>query len=121
MQNEILTKNPDQDITVYAVWFNVLPTDSLGQWNPKILSDGRATEFWDAEGALGEWFGDNRDQMGFGFFGDATVWDAGFLFGPEATWEKIPQPLEQFGRTIIADRDALRRSLEAIWAEAPAA
>lgn len=116
MQDEILTKNPDRDVSVYAVWFNVLPTDSVGQWDPEILSDERVTEIWDAEGGLAGWFGDNRDAMGFGFFGGALVWDAGFVFGPEATWEEIPLPLEEFGNTIIADRDVLRRSLEAIWA-----
>ena len=101
---------------MYAVWFNVLPTDSVGEWNPEILSDGRVTEFWDDEGALGDWFGQHREEMELGFFGGAVVWDASLLFGPEATWQEIPQPLEEFGYTIIGDRQALQRSLEALWA-----
>jgi hypothetical protein len=78
---------------VYAVWFNVLPTDSVGEWNPEILSDWRVTEFWDAEGALGDWFGKHRDQMELGLFGGAVVWDAALVFGPEAMWDEIPHPL----------------------------
>lgn len=117
MQDEILTKNPDRDIAVYAVWFNVLPTDSIGQWDAEILSDPRVTEYWDDEGALGDWFGEHRDEMDLRFLGGAVVWDASMLFGPEATWEEVPAPLVQFGYTIIADRDSLQRSLEAIWAE----
>jgi len=117
VQDEILSKNPDQDLSVYAVWFNVLPTDSIGQWNAAILTDPRVTEYWDADGVLGDWFGENRRQMELGFLGGAIVWDASLLFGPEATWDQIPGPLEQFGYTIIADRDSLKRSLEAIWSE----
>ncbi len=101
---------------MYAVWFNVLPSDSSGEWNPEILSDRRVTEFWDAERALGDWFGEHSEQMELGFFGGAVfVWDASLVFGPEATWDEIPHPLEEFGYTIIADRVALQRSLEAIW------
>ena len=121
MQNEILAKNPDRDISVYAVWFNMLPTDSLGGWDPTILSDQRVTEFWDAKRAVGEWFGEKRKQLELGFFPGFIVWDASLLFGPEASWQELPVPLESFGYTIIGDRRSLRKSLEAIWAVNPAA
>ena len=121
VQDEILTKNPDRDISVYAVWFNVLPTDSVGGWEPEILSDRRVTEFWDAEGAVGEWFGEKREELQLGFFGGPVVWDASLLFGPEASWQELPGPLEHFGYTIIGDRRSLLTSLEAIWAVNPAA
>lgn len=94
----------------------MLPTDSVGQWDSEILTDARVTEFWDAEGALGDWFGQQRERMALDFFGGAVVWDASLLFGPGAAWEEVPHPLEAFGYTIIADRDTLQQSLEAIWA-----
>ncbi len=100
---------------MYAVWFNVLPGDSVGEWNSEILTDRRVTEYWDPDGVVGRWFGDRRDELDLRFLGGHLVWDASLLFGPDASWQALPEPLEHFGYTVIADSDELEDRLEAIW------
>ncbi len=118
VQQEVLEKNPGRDVQVYAVWFNVLPTDSRGRWDPDLLDDPRVTEFWDPAGTAGDYFAEHRDAMGLDFSGGVVVWDVSLLFGPDASWEAYPMPLEHFGYTVWAERRDLSRQLERLWADA---
>lgn len=115
VQREVLEPNPDQSIRVYAVWFNQLPGDSRGAWDPSLLDDARVIEYWDEQRLSGPWFFEQREQIGFEFFGGAVVWDSSLLFGPQATWEEVPSPLEHFGYTVIARSDRLHTELQRLW------
>ena len=115
MQSELLERNPERPLSVFVVWSNQLPTDSRGGWDPGLLDDHRVVEYWDGTGAVASWLFPHRDEIGFDFFGGAAVWDSSLLFGPEATWDVVPAPIEHFGYTVFGSRDGLGRNLEAIW------
>jgi hypothetical protein len=102
VQEEILEPNPKAKIVVYAVWFNMFPTDHRSRWDDSLITDDRVIHFWDQPRESGRWFA----QQGFYPFGD-TAWDIYFLYGPEAVWETTPEPLLSSGYTIIVQRDRL--------------
>ena len=102
---------------MYAVWFNMLPGDSRGEWEPGILTDPRVVEYWDPHRALGQLLGDRRDDLGIRFLGGPVVWDASLLFGPDAQWNDLPGPVEHFAYTIFGERRGLEGHLNQLWAE----
>lgn len=115
MQREVLEPNTDQAIQVYAVWFGRLPGDSRGAWDESLLDDPRVTEYWDEAALTGSFFFQHRQDIGFEFSAGAVVWDSSLLFGPDATWELVPRPLEYFGYTVIARSADLHDHLQRLW------
>lgn len=93
----------------------MLPGDSRERWDPTLLTDPRVVHYWDTEGDIGRYFGENQDAIGFRYFSGATVWDAYLLFGPEAKWTDVPTPLESFGFTVLADKEELAQAVTRIW------
>lgn len=93
-----------------AIWFNMLFSDSRQRWDPDLLTDPRVTHYWDPDQEIGRWFDQNEQSIGFDFNRGPIVWDAFLLFGPEATWKDIPDPLISFGNTVIADNDELHEA-----------
>lgn len=112
MQAEILEDNPEADIVVYAVWFNVLPSDNRSTWDPKRLTDPRVSQFWDTDQVIGRWYADN-----IGFSHGPLAWDVYYLYGPEATWEEIPSPLLSTGYTLFGQRSQLSQDFERLITE----
>ena len=104
VQKEILDQYPEDDLRVYAVWFDMLLGDDRSQWPADVFTDSRVQEFWDEDRIIGRWFAKNEPEHSLG----PITWDAYFLYGPQAQWETIPGPLIDFGRTIIADRNSLK-------------
>ena len=94
----------------------MLPGDSRERWDPTLLTDPRVVHYWDTEADIGQYFGQNRDAIGFTYFSGAIVWDAYLLFGPEAQWTDVPTPLESFGFTVLADKEELAQAVARIWA-----
>ncbi len=43
------------------------------------------------------------------------MWDAYFLFGPDAEWTDVPIPLESFGLTVLADKEELFEAIGDLW------
>lgn len=119
VQKNILEPNPEADIDVAAVWFNVLPSDSQDNFDPALLTDARVTQYWDADGDIGTWFEDHEDVIGFSSNTGTFVWDAYLLFGPDATWENTPEPLALYGRTVLAAKDELLAEVTDIWSSLP--
>jgi hypothetical protein len=72
------------------------------------MEDQRVTHFWDEERVAGRWFAD-ADLGGLGASG--IVWDAFFLFGPDASWEQAPAPVLRSGAPVISNTDALAAGL----------
>lgn len=65
------------------------------------MPDPRATQFWDEDGVVGQWFAQQVEGY------EGTAWDVYYLYGPEATWETLPAPLISTGRTIFGQRKTL--------------
>jgi hypothetical protein len=81
--------------------------DSKSRWKPDLLNDPRVTHFWDEKRVLGRFFAAQSDpppRCG-------VQWDAFFVYGPEASWEEVPRPLQGFGRTVMRAREKLRAIL----------
>lgn len=60
---------------------------------------------------VGQWFAEHVE----GFEG--IVWDAYYVFGPEATWEEVPAPRAGSGGTIYGQRDLLAAQLYSVIGE----
>ena len=108
MQKEILEKNPNSKLRVYAVWFNMLPTDSRSRWKwtGDVISDPRVVHIWDENKALGRWFAKHLGEKE-----GNIVWDAYFLYGDKAHWESDPAPLISSGSTINKSRDEMKKDI----------
>jgi hypothetical protein len=109
VQKEILEKNPTANVHVYAIWFSMLPTDgrSMWRWGGSTLTDSRVAHFWDQQKLVGRWFAEHENP------GEANgiVWDAYYLFGPDAQWDFEPKPLTSSGGTVREKYDELNQKL----------
>jgi len=79
-----LDKHPDAKLEVYAVWFNMIRTDSRWLRQKRWLDDSRVVHFWDEEKLAGRFWAENVTQAG------DIEWDAFFLYGPDASWGERP-------------------------------
>lgn len=80
----------------------MLWNDSREKWDGTNMPDARVMHFWDGELLAGQWFAKHVDGT------EGTAWDAYYLYGPDAVWEAIPQPLLGSGGTIYAERQMLK-------------
>jgi hypothetical protein len=103
VRSNILEKYPKTDVRVYAVWFNMLTGDSRDLVDRRVLDDPRVTNYYDPNRVVGSWFAQHTE-------GGGIVWDAYFLYGPDATWTSEPGPLVGSGGTVIASSSDLANS-----------
>ena len=103
MQDEILAKNTAANLRVYAVWFDMMPADSRELVDRRVFNDSRVTNFYDPNRVVGTWFAQRTGAGGI-------VWDAYFLYGPDATWDSEPGPLVSSGSTVIGSSSDLARA-----------
>jgi hypothetical protein len=101
VRSNILEKYPKAGVRVYAVWFNMLAGDSRSLVDRRVLNDSRVTNYYDADRVVGSWFARHVND------GGGIVWDAYFLYGPDATWTSEPGPLVSTGGTVIASSSDL--------------
>ena len=87
----------------------MLVGDSRSKVDVRLISDPRATHYWDQERLLGIWFAEQEayESMTFG----PIAWDTYFLYGPEANWEDVPWPVATHGRTVIAASKNLENNI----------
>lgn len=111
MQQDILSRNADANLRVYAVWFNMLFGDHRVRWDGGHLDDPRVSHLWDEQKVVGDWFSANVTHR------RGTTWDFYALYGPEAT--DLSTPLSM-GSTIIGQHDQLAASITPLLG-APAA
>jgi len=81
-----LAKNPSAKLRVYAVWFNMYRGDERSKWPSDLLTDPRVVHFWDEQK----------------------------VDGTDSRWDDKPSHLISAGRTIVAKREDLRKSLQTI-------
>jgi hypothetical protein len=100
VRKNILEKNPDASLAVYAVWVPQLGA-TRGDIDPDLFGDDRVTTFWDPDGLAGEAIADNA----------GADWDVYALSDGSAGWDAAPLDT---GAPVIADSDRLRASLEGL-------
>ena len=109
MREEILDKEQSQDLRIYAVWLHQRVTDGREEIDESILADPRVTQYWDEEGITGTHFAE-IDLGGLGYAG--FVYDAYFVFGPNATWADSPAPLADSGAPVVYRGEQLAAALQ---------
>lgn len=112
MQREILEKNPNAKLKVYAVWFNMLASDARSRWPQGLFSDPRVAEYWDDKKVLGTWYAGHPDYQDYP---GQVLWDAYLLYGPGARWEDKPSDRVGWGFTIVRTREQMRKDLLGLW------
>jgi hypothetical protein len=105
VQTEVLGKYPAAPLRVYIVWLPMLPNDARSKWQGTggLMRDPRVMHFWDENKVVGQGYA-KQD----GVFG--TAWDTYYLYGSDAQWDTMAQPLISSGRTVIGKRSDLKRS-----------
>ena len=122
MQEEILSKENDDDLRVYAIWFEMYPGDEPDRWPATSLPDRRVIHYWDEAKTVGEWYGQRLDEMKAQLAPGSTgveppiLWDAYLVYGPESVWSDTPTGLKRWGRTILVAREAFREAVETLKA-----
>lgn len=86
---------------MYAVWTPALPTDERSAWDASLLNDPRVVNLWDGELAVSKRFAAS-DSLGIEPFGP-ILYDAFFLFSPEARWGEDPTGLVAAGLPVIGE------------------
>lgn len=115
VQNSVLDKLTDDNISAYVVWTPVLKEDDRTTAGKSIafVNDRRATHFWDGDKSLGMAFGQlvtlprNRE----------LAWDVYFVFDEQSKWtDTPPKPTEWMHQLGLDDRaldgDRLRLVVE---------
>jgi len=116
VQQEILERNPTLDVTVYAIWFRMYPTDRRSAWPGDILTDPRVVHRWDEGKVVGTWYARELDDIrprvapgATGLDGPVPVlWDAYLIYKPGATFRAHATALVRWGRTILNTRRTFR-------------
>ena len=109
MQKEILQANPSPNLRVYVIWFSMVPTDarSAWKWTGGVLDDPRIVHYWDDKKKAGRFFA-NKDPESDD---PDVVWDAYYLYGPDAQWLGKPGPVVAKGTTVIDEFEGLKSSI----------
>ena len=66
------------------------------------------SQFWDGERVSGTYLA--KQNLG-GLGSSGIVWDAYFLFGPQATWDENPAPLLASGSPVVYEGEPLEKAL----------
>ena len=108
-------ENPTDEFRVYTVWMPILRKDGRDNADDSrlLLPDRRVTHLWNGDRSTGLWFKKNVTPS----YEGKVLWDAYLLYGAEATWEDIPEPLVDWGRTIIGQSQALGRQVKDLLKE----
>jgi hypothetical protein len=105
----VLKQSPSADLGLYVIWLPMRPADARSEIDTALIDDRRARHYWDTERVTGLWFAE-ADLGGLGYSG--VVWDAYFLFSPQAVWNERPTGLLGSGSTVLGEGDKLAAELE---------
>ena len=108
MQTQLLKDYPSEQVRVYAVWLQMLPTITPDKWDATIMPDGRVKHFWDGELEVARWFARQVDRY------EGVSWDMYYLYGPEAEWKAVPAPLVGSGGTVYRERETLKTQVSTL-------
>jgi hypothetical protein len=109
VRSNILDRYRSSPVRVYVVWFDMMVGDSRDFVDRRVLNDARVTNYYDPKKVVGSWFVEQNGD------GGGIVWDAYFLYGPDATWATELGPLVSTGGPVIgasSDLAAAFRNLQ---------
>ena len=86
----------------------VLLSDARSTWDESLITDPRASHFWDEAQVTGIWF---NEQGYLADYNLGVVYDAYILLGPEAEWDSKPGPVISEGYTLIGTSEPLREDI----------
>ncbi|HZR25979.1 MAG TPA: hypothetical protein VFA59_20435 [Vicinamibacterales bacterium] len=120
-QQELLDLNPEPVIRVYAVWFNMYPSDAREKWPSTLLVDPRVMQYWDEARAVGARYLSalpsivpRRAAATLPPITDAPLWDAYFVYPPGDLWrEPVPIPAV-WGYPIMVTRNEALSTVKAL-------
>lgn len=122
MQRDLLEQFPHANLHVYAIWFDMLASDSRSRWPPTLLTDPRVVHRWDESKTVGQWYAQHVSTMrgfltpGSAWGNGSVLWDSWLLYGTHASWSATPTGLIHWGRTIVASRDTLKTDFDHLFA-----
>jgi len=87
----------------------MIPTDarSAWSWTGGILDDARTVHYWDEKKKVGRFFAGKDPESN----NPDVVWDAYYLYPPEAQWLTKPEPLMSTGATVLDEFEKLKTDL----------
>jgi len=98
METHVLEQVDDAALRAYVVWVPILPDDGLpDRGNLALVSDPRATHYWDKHGTLPPLF-----RRVLGLPEDWPAWDVYLAYAPGATWGDAP-PSPRFWHHQLGD------------------
>lgn len=97
---------------MYAVWFNMLPSDRRAKWDPRALADGRVRHYWDTDRVLGKWISKNVE--GCEHLGPVD-WDSYYLFDGDARWDESLAGIEACGTPIVKNTERLKNAVASVF------
>ena len=109
IQEYVMKRNPNLNLRVYAVWYEMYPGDSPKAF-PKartFLPDRRVMHYWDQPKDVGRWF---ARVLPSDYKGEIQ-WDAYYLYNTDSVWVDQPSSLLVWGRTILGSRKNLREEI----------
>jgi hypothetical protein len=105
VQKNILASDPNADLRVYSVWFDMYPGDARWRWDGGGLTDPRVTHYWDEQKSVGSWFSTNLT------YEKAPTWDFYALYDGEA--KDLNKPMSM-GGSIIGERSELASAVQRV-------
>ena len=108
VRKQILERYPSSSVRVFAVWFSMFPGDARTKWRDRFF-DPRVINLWDEQKIMGRQLAsylrrEESQQLD-------VVWDAFFLYGSDAFWDKTPPPLVSWGSPVIRASRRLRKDV----------
>jgi hypothetical protein len=112
VQEDVLAKLADRDVSVSVVWLKMVRTDARDLWPNDAIVDPRATHYWDEAGQVGRALASREELAAW----RPVAWDAWAVFPPGARWDTVPPQPTAFGRTIIRTRQQLYEAVAGLKA-----
>jgi hypothetical protein len=118
VQTTLLGPNPDPDLRVYAVWFNMYPSDTRQRWRDSLLTDPRVRQYWDEQRGVGRLYLQTlpaiwpRRSADTRLSNTDALWDAYLLYERDAYWGDAPPDVISWGSPIIGATETLHNDLE---------
>lgn len=113
MQEQLLDKQRNASLRVFAVWYAMYPGDARARWRRDLLTDDRVMHWWDERRLLGRQvlvqiqpYSQLR-APGSRDFQEQVLWDAYLLFDRKARWDQSPSGLVSWGYTVMTTRSTL--------------
>ena len=72
------------------------------------MPNRRVKHFWDTQTQTPFWFGEHLDGR------SSFAWDVYYIFGPDAKWDTIPEPLISTFAPVVRGKQLFQDSLSTL-------